>query len=283
MVRLIPVQYKTYSYPAGITPRLQEVAGHFGKEMVHAKLPFSLHTEYSAGARTLSRLAAELPAIRESQARSIPMLWTSEEWAAQFASFVHGVCGGRQPAVLEIHPPFQHTCTFEQFFQRFAVFEQRFRQWSPHTTIVLENRCGNRLSRRFLFCTYQDFLTLSALLDDNGSALRIALDVPQLFTAHRLQTVHPEKVVPLLQRMKAVRHHVASIHLWGNHNGANAHWGNLDTYFGGDPGRKTAFLDALYDLLNDDQPRFFVPEVNSSQADLNAIVGDLLEHGFHLE
>ena len=281
MVCFIPVQYKSYRYPAGIKPRLQEVAGHFGKEIVHSTLPLSLHTEYSAGKRSYSALARQFPALQKSQQHGVPLLWTSSDWASAFAGFIHSLCQGEPPAVLEIHPPYWHTCDVDSFFQRFAVFEETFRQWAPQTQIVLENRCGNLLRRRFLLSTYQDLLQFAHRMESTHSSLRIALDLPQLFTAHRLQEAgRQEKIAPLLNHLKEIRHCISSIHLWGNHNGTHAHWGNLDTYFSGDQALKQTFLQALFSCLDDNVPRYLVPEVNSGQTDFSAIVQDLLAYGF---
>ena len=76
MVKLIPVNYYGLCYPHGITAPLSEVAGHFGKCTVATQLPFSLHTEYSAAPRRLSKLAMEYPSIRQSVREGVPLLWT---------------------------------------------------------------------------------------------------------------------------------------------------------------------------------------------------------------
>ncbi len=39
MTQLIPVKYRLYTYPAGITPRIQEIAGHLDKTDIHPHLP----------------------------------------------------------------------------------------------------------------------------------------------------------------------------------------------------------------------------------------------------
>lgn len=48
---LIPVQYRALQYPCGIRPALREIAGHFDQPPLSIQVPFSLHTEYSYGAR----------------------------------------------------------------------------------------------------------------------------------------------------------------------------------------------------------------------------------------
>ena len=59
-----------------------------------------------------------------------------------------------------------------------------------------------------------------------------------------------------------------------------AHAGSLDTYFGDVLDLKPVFLQGLHDLLDDNIPRYFVPEVNSNDDDLHSIVADLTQIGF---
>ena len=74
--------------PSGITSHIDEAAAHFAKDSIKTTTPFSLHTEYSAGIRKPSSLTQRFPIICDSYERGIPLLWTSEAWAAEFASFV---------------------------------------------------------------------------------------------------------------------------------------------------------------------------------------------------
>lgn len=277
MVQLVPIKYQRWTYPSGIMPHIREVVAHFGKDSVQTDVPFSLHTEYSAGLRTPSALTQKFPAICESYQRGVPVLWTSEQWAAEFAIFVHDLCCGIAPNVIEIHPPYQADSDMLQFFQRFSVFEEHIRQWAPNAQIVIENRSGNLLNRRFLLSTYQSFLKFSEHLDASGSDLRFAFDVPQILTAHKLLQ-NTTKIVPLLEHMKEVRRNIRSIHLWGCN--PKAHWGDFNTTFCGDQSMKRDYLAGLYDLLDDGVQRYFVPEVNSSQADFLSIISDLTETGF---
>ena len=285
MVKLIPVNYYGLCYPHGITAPLSEVAGHFGKCTVATQLPFSLHTEYSAAPRRLSKLAMEYASIRESVRDGVPLLWTSEAWAEDFAAFLRQLCGAVPPQVLELHPPFKFYCNIEQFFHRYSIFEAILRQWAPDTLVVIENRFGTSLKTQkntpvpFLLRAYQDFVAVSQALDSSGLRLRFAFDVPQLLSAHRL-LVQTQKLVPLLEHMKQIRHNIASIHLWGR-IGRASHVGTLDTMFAGNATLKAQFLCALYELLDDGRPRYFVPEVNrQNQADFSAIIQDLLDAGF---
>ena len=277
MAHFIPVKFTGRTYPSGITSHIDEVAAHFAKDSIKTTTPFSLHTEYSAGIRKPSSLTQRFPIICDSYERGIPLLWTSEAWAAEFASFVRELCKGVPPTVLEIHPPYKTNSDWQQFFQRFAVFEAQFRQWAPETRIVLENRTGNMLGKQFLFSTYKSFITFSDLLDNTESDLRIAFDVPQILTAHHLLE-EPGRIVPLLEHLKAIRHNIQSIHIWGCN--PKAHWGDINTMFNGDQDIKRMYLTSLYELLDDGIPRYLVPEDLSSQADFVSIITDLLDIGF---
>ena len=56
-----------------------------------------------------------------------------------------------------------------------------------------------------------------------------------------------------------------------------AHAGNLDTYFGGNQDVKTLFISGIEQICNDGKKRFLVPEVNSGETDLDAIMNDLFD------
>jgi hypothetical protein len=81
-----------------------------------------------------------------------------------------------------------------------------------------------------------------------------------------------------LEHLKAIRHNIQSIHIWGCN--PKAHWGDINTMFNGDQDIKRMYLTSLYELLDDGIPRYLVPEVLSSQADFVSIITDLLDIGF---
>jgi hypothetical protein len=76
---------------------------------------------------------------------------------------------------------------------------------------------------------------------------------------------------------------IGGVHLWGKTKSASGRWvshvGTLDTLFCDRNDIKAEFLAALVSGLDDNNPRFFVPEVNSGEEDLHAIVRDLLSAG----
>ena len=277
---LIPVKYRRFSYPDGIQPQLQEIAAHFDKESISPSMPLSLHTEYSHGKRGWdSPLFQDLPEIcRAKSAVGIPKLWVSREWALEFAVFLSRLCGNRIPQVIEIHPPFADYSDWPHFFTVYRSFEEKILTQWPDVCLLIENRCGTLYKSPFLLSKPADFLRLAEGLEKERLRLRITWDIPQLFSALKSGSA---KMLPSMDAVADALPFIDGIHLWGKSGPhRQPHYGDLNTYFRGDPDVKAAFLARLYDLLADGRPRFFVPEVNSRQEDLDSIVRDLLQAGF---
>lgn len=283
---LKPVGYHNRTWPCGPVV-LREVAGHFDVKGVSVTGSYSLHTEYAAGARKFSSAALCVASdIPEAHVRGIPQLWKSREWAVQFAAFVVELT--RQsgaPEVVEVHPPFKDYCpTFDMFLDRYACFEAALAESYPGTRIVIENRHGTRYTgSKFLLNTCEDMLDLAKLLDTSPLQLELCLDVPQLFTAHYGPAPRTaEHIDRVLQPLLECRHRIASVHIWGKkpnkRGGMQAHYGTLDTWLG--PDLKHHFLSQLHELFDDGRTRYLVPEVNGSQADMDAIARDMLDAGF---
>lgn len=279
---LIPVQYRGHPYPHGIKPALIEVPGHFDQSPIHETRPYSLHTEYSAGARKWDSPALEgLNELVSSRHRDIAELWPSIRWAVEFAEFIRRLIGtGKPPDIIEIHPPFQSRCPgMEAFLERYGAFHERVRKIFPGTRVVLENRFGTRYPGRFLVSTCGDLLRLGSLLDGRSSSLALALDLPQVFSAEcGGSPPSAADVRRILGALRPLAGLVATLHLWGRRKAA--HSGTLDDLFGGNAGAKEAFLGGLHDLFSDGKPRYLVPEVNSKASDLDSIIEDLLGAGF---
>lgn len=291
MPQLIPVAYHRRRYPPGIHPRIQELAGHFDVTAISPDGPFSLHTEYSYGPRKLdSSLIEGLPAVRDANRKGVPQLWRNADWALAFCDFIVALVAGHPaPTVIEIHPPFDDYCpSIEGFLDRYAVFEQRLRAHFPETEVLLENRSGTVYrGGRFLISDGDALLELCQTVSSRGLDLGIALDVPQLLTTlGGPQKLSAGQVAEALLRLEPCRDRIKGLHLWGKKKSATgrtvSHAGTLDTYFEGDADKKEALLEGMRRLLDDGIPRLFVPEVNSSDADLAAIVADLKEVGFSL-
>lgn len=283
MGRFIPVKYGRCSYPQGITPRLAEIAANFDARPVIYDVPFSLHTEFSFAHRNFTNPAVDgLDVLRFSHRASIPCLWASEKWAEEFARFVVADCNGHIPSVVEVHPPFDDYATLESFLERYAVFERVLLNHYPEVTPLIENRSGTLYrGGRFVLSTAEQLIHFSELLDKSSVSLKITLDIPQLFTAHGAKT---KDIAPLLESMRSIRHNISGIHIWGKRENAKgrriAHVGDLNDYFFGKQRSKALFLSELSCLLDDEIPRYLVPEVNSGQADFTSIIGDLIASGF---
>ena len=109
--------------------------------------------------------------------------------------------------------------------------------------------------------------------------------MPQLFSAHEIDTYNTseEEIRDIIEPIYEYRDMIEGMHIWGKRLSDTgrpiAHVGNLDTYFNNEK-IKRFFLKELYELLDDNKPRFFVPEVNSSNNDVASIVNDFIEAGF---
>lgn len=283
---LIPVKYGKRNYPPYISPLIQEVPAHFDIKEIKDNGFLSLHTEYSYRKRNFNtELIQNFPTIRKAHRHHIPQLWYNEKWALEFAEFIIRLTENTKPVVIEIHLPFNDYSNFDKFLSCYTIFEQIILEKWPRVDIVLENRCGTRyVGGNFLVSQFDDLEFLVNQIEQKSLKLKIALDLPQLFTAHggheALEVNGMEAfILSLIEIMRKVK----SIHLWGkrrNQHGQNLpHQGDLNSYFDGDNAKKQVFLNSLRQLLMDYTKRYFVPEVNSSSEDLQSIVRDLEEAG----
>jgi len=111
------------------------------------------------------------------------------------------------------------------------------------------------------------------------------LDFPALFTKHVVsRSLSKVLIEDILDPIKDCKDFIAGIHIWGKRRNENgrlvSHQGDLNTYFNNDMDLKITFLTEVYNLFNDAKPRYFVPEVNSTNKDLNSIVYDFQKAGF---
>ncbi|MEJ5330959.1 MAG: hypothetical protein WHT07_12490 [Desulfobaccales bacterium] len=169
------------------------------------------------------------------------------------------------------------------FYRVIKVFEQIILENWPRVDIVLENRYGTRYrGGNFLLSKFNDLQELVKRIEQRSLRLDLALDIPQLFTAHGgPENFSCQDLEKFMQKLKSIMHKVKSIHLWGKkrtNNGRIApHAGDLNSYFNNDIDKKKIFLESISELLMDGTKRYFVPEVNSSSEDLQSIVRDLEE------
>jgi len=315
MVRLIPINYGNRNYPNGIVPRIKEIPAHFDSKIVPLNLEYSLHTEYSYGPRAFKCPACEgLSGIKATGSKAVPRLWFNNSWVRDFIQFIVKFVGNKKPPrIIEIHPPFSDYCKdLSRFIELYNHFEDEIQLRYRETEILIENRYGSRYSGgSFILSTADNLKELVDLIKEHNLRLRIALDFPQLFSAHHFAIGRFRKrgIEDLLEQLYTVREYIKSIHLWGKCLGKNnrvcSHMGTLDSYFEGmqckdiavddtikihsysgadsptdDKSIKRHFLRELHDLLDDGSVRYFLPEVNSKSEHLHSLVRDLLESGF---
>lgn len=277
------IKYHGQEYPQEIPLRTEEIAAHFDILSIGGKLKRSLHTEYSYGRRRLdSALISRYPELQTAHKDGVPQLWKNEAWAFQFADFIFSLVGvGPSPSVIEIHPPFNDYSSISEFIKAYSKFEEKIKEGFPDVEILIENRCGSVYrGGKFIISKVEDVTSLCEAIEKNGVQLKIAYDVPQIYTAHNARS--EEDFINLLKETKQVRKLIGGVHLWGKRLSANgrkvAHCGDLNSYFG-DSEVKSHFLYALKDCFDDDVVRKMVLEVNSGNEDLLSIIADLTRVG----
>ena len=277
------VKYHSQSYPSTIPLAIEECAAHFDVTSVNATLKQSLHTEYSYGKRKFdSGLMHQFPTLRVANKADVPQLWKDELWAAEFASFVIALADNEAPAVIEVHPPFTDYATFESFIGCYKVFEDEILAHFPDVSILIENRCGSVYKGgKFLVSKLSEVETLCNMIVQHGLQLKIAFDVPQIYTAHNVKK--RETYIDLLQNTQPLRDQIGGVHLWGKRRSETgrlvSHCGDLNSYFEQDMSLKKAFLQAFVACFDDNTVRRMVLEVNSGNEDLLSIVSDLMAYG----
>ena len=148
-------------------------------------------------------------------------------------------------------------------------------------SILIENRCGSVYrGGKFILSKIQDIAALCDAIEGNQLQLRIAFDIPQIYTAHNAKT--EREYIGLLEETKLFREYIGGVHLWGNRVSEPgrkvAHCGDLKSYFG-DADVKQHFLEAFRNCFDDDVVRKMVLEVNSGNEDLMSIIRDLKSVG----
>lgn len=277
------IKYHGQSYPADIPLKTEEIAAHFDITAISGRLKRSLHTEYSYGKRNFtSALVTKYPEILAAQKAGVPQLWKSETWALQFADFLIALVGNEAaPSVIEIHPPFNDYTDIAGFIKSYTCFESKIKEHFQETEILIENRCGSVYSGgKFLLSKVQDIDTICEAIERSGLHLKIAYDIPQIYTAHNAKT---ESVfIKLLEETIPFREHIGGVHLWGKRRSETgrkvAHCGDLNSYFENDA-VKNHFLHAFRKCFDDGIIRKMVLEVNSGNNDLRSIISDLKSVG----
>ena len=156
----------------------------------------------------------------------------------------------------------------------------------PNVDILLENRGGSQYKGgKFLIANNIDIIRLSETIEINNLRLRLVLDVPQLFSSHlRSMEIAEEDIANILQPLTVCRKYIKGLHIWGKRKNLagkwSAHRGDLNSFFDNNVQTKNHFMSQLRELFNDDIKRYFVPEVNSNDIDLESIIDDFRNIGF---
>jgi len=294
MAKLIPVKFKGITYPNGIKAEIVEESAplwipHFKRFAQR----YSLHTDPSGRPQQYFPLLDQFPTLRMAYVEGISQLWFNRQWAEEFADFIVKIVNGnRPPLMIEIHPPYKDYCTsIEQFFETYRVFEGRISSSYFGTEILIENRYGTPYKRSpFLISSYADVVNLCNHLEKTELGLALVLDLPQLLDQIGMPSVTIALLKDMFNSLSLCRKKIKGIHLWGHRMVVNGHFRgvhreDLDGLFQGNKMLKAVFLRELFELLNDDTARYFVPEVGGNSKEENdkkvkAIVDDLISAGF---
>lgn len=283
---LIPITYHSKKYPVGITSNIDEIAGNFDKSSISPIRKYSLHTEYSHMKRKLDNsLINKYPKLKSSQKDNIPQLWKDKEWAQEFANYIIDLIGNNQPPeIIEVHPPFNDYCLdFDNFFDTYIEFERIILQKYPNVKIFIENRCGTFYKGgKFLISNCKSIIKFLNELSNRNLRLKLVLDYPQVFSAEaiKMDDIKLNKITDFNKNINKYIEYIGGFHLWGKRKSVKGRWtphtGNLNTFFNNNELLKSEFILSINKTFNDDKPRYFVPEVNSGEEDLQSIIYDLL-------
>lgn len=284
-MNFIPIRYNDIDYPSHIKSEINETAGHLDKDTIEVNGLFSLHTEYSYGKRLFnSAIIQKYNELTSSNKEGIPQLWKSGKWAEEFADFVIELTDGKEPYIIEIHPPFNDYSNLQYFLDCYKVFENKIHAKYPTTIIVVENRSGSLYKGgRFVLGKTQEIVDFCKLINERNINLGVVLDFPQLLTAEYLDTLKfdKNKFNSFINQLIPYRQNIKGIHIWAKKKSEKGRWvahcGTFETYFDNNTESINCFIDGIKKLCDDNVSRFLVPEVNSGQKDLFEIIKYFIE------
>lgn len=279
-MKFIPIRYNDIDYPSYIKSEINETAGHLDKDKIEIAGLFSLHTEYSYGKRLFnSSIIQKYNELTSSNKDGIPQLWKSTNWAEEFAEFIFELTDGKEPYIIEIHPPFNDYSNLQYFLDCYKVFENKIHAKYPSTIIVVENRSGSLYrGGRFVLGKTQEIVEFCKLIKEQNINLGVVLDFPQLLTAEHLDTLKFDKIKfnSFINQLIPCRQNIKGIHIWAKKKSEKGRWvahcGTFETYFDGNTENMNCFINGIKNLCDDNVSRFLVPEVNSGQKDLFEII-----------
>ena len=287
-MNLIPITYHSKKYPENVVSNIDEIAGNFDKDTINPERKYSLHTEYSHMKRKLdNKLINKYPELKISEKEKIPQLWKNKAWAKEFASFIIELVGNSiPPEIIEIHPPFNDYCKeLSTFFGIYEEFEKIILAKFPTVNIFIENRCGTFYKGgKFIISNGKSIIQFLQELQSRKLKLKLVLDYPQVFSAEavKMDDINLKKIIIFNDNIKPYISYIGGIHLWGKRKSQAGRWtshtGDLNTFFSNNDLLKDEFISSIINTFNDNEARFFVPEVNSSEKDLQSIIYDLLKY-----
>ena len=119
--------------------------------------------------------------------------------------------------------------------------------------------------------------------------LKLVLDYPQVFSAEaiKMDDIKLKKIIDFNNNIKQYISYIGGFHLWGKRKSQTGRWtshtGDLNTFFSNNDLLKDEFINSVIDTFDDNMVRYFVPEVNSSEEDLQSIINDLLKYDIKFE
>lgn len=288
-MNLIPITYHSKKYPNGIFSNIDEIAGNLDKESINPQRKYSLHTEYSHMKRNLdSKLINKYPELKKSERDKVPQLWKNKEWAIEFANFIIELVDNNiPPEIIEIHPPFNDYCKdLSEFFDIYGEFEKIILKKFPKVKIFIENRCGTFYKGgKFIISSSKSIILFLQELQKRDLKLKLVLDYPQVFSAEsiKMDNIKLKKIVDFNNNISQYISYIGGFHLWGKRKSKSGRWtshsGDLNTFFSDNQILKEEFINSIIGTFNDNLVRYFVPEVNSSETDLQSIINDLVKCG----
>ena len=249
---------------------------------------FNSQTEKIDTSNAVGRMFVKIIGIfAEFERENIPQLWKNKEWAREFANFIIELVGNNiPPKIIEIHPPFNDYCkNFSLFFDIYEEFEKIISAELPNTNIFIENRCGTFYKGgKFIISNGKSIIQFLQELEVRKLRLKLVLDYPQVFSAEsiKMDDIKLKKIIEFNNNIKPYISHIGGFHLWGKRKSQTGRWtshtGDLNTFFSNNNLLKDEFISSVVNTFDDNDIRFFVPEVNSSEEDLQSIIFDLLKY-----
>lgn len=290
--KLILVQHKDAVLPGRAGSSVKMVDGHFDADPVAETGRYFLSTEFSYGRRKFNSYpVAKCGEVIRMSRDGLPLLWSSKEWSLSFVRFIELLTqGAAQPEVIEVYPPFtDYMPAINDFLNVYLYFEDGMKRLFPGSKIMICNRTkAVKRDMKFLISSVNDIQRLCDAIAKYQFDLRISLDVSQLLEteAYHTRYLGDDKIRLLFGKVKGFRDYVGGIHVLGKMGGAEGRkrtntW-DFDSMFGSSRKKKTAFLESLTFVFDDEVQRYFVPEITSGIEEMDSVICDLQGAGFIL-